>query len=106
MSNGPMCLHNGYHRPGECPEANEAARVRSEAHFYANLVLRRGDAMEPVAHVTSGDRVIGAVHIGRLDIQSCEPEALIELAEALRAAAARMEALRAGPDQRQGATNE
>jgi hypothetical protein len=48
--------------------------------------------MEPVAHLGSG-RVIGAVRLGCISIQSCEPEALIELAEALQVAAARMEAL-------------
>jgi hypothetical protein len=104
MSTEAICRHNGYHRPGQCPEANEAAGAESssvggvategsEACFYGSLVLRRGDAMEPVAHAGSG-RVIGAVRVGDISIHSTEPEALVELAGALRVAAGRMEALR------------
>ena len=27
---GIQCVHNDYHRPGECPEANEAEAARSQ----------------------------------------------------------------------------
>jgi hypothetical protein len=48
--------------------------------------------MQPVAH--RGMRgCIGAVFLGGITIQACEPEALIKLAEALQEAAGRMEAI-------------
>ena len=105
------CRHNGYHQPGQCPEANEvaagvdaqcdsggitdpptAAGVRGEAMLHAGLALSRGDRMEPVAHGDPGS-VIGVVRLGCVTIHSSEPEALLELAEALRVAAARMREL-------------
>src|SRR2546428_12325015 len=95
------CRHNGYHQPGQCPEANEVAagvdaegdsggitgpawagpEVPREAMFHGGLVLSRGGRMEPVAHGEPG-LVIGAVRLGGVSLHSSEPEGPVELAGA------------------------
>ena len=65
----------------------------SEPFFSAGVILQEGHDYRPSAYPVP-DGVVGSVRLGRLSIQSTEPQALIELAEALRSAASEIERVR------------
>jgi hypothetical protein len=103
------CLHDGYHQPGRCPEANAIASDVDSAGIggpapavtggrdpYVSTLVVVGPGDHIVVDAFRGStQTIGAVRLGWCSIQSREAEAFLELAEAARAAASRIGALAA-----------